>query len=100
MSGDLRATGLFLPLPAELIDAIAEKITIRLATDASKTAEPWLGVHEAANYLACSPKRIYDLVATRRLRVARDGRRLLFRRSWLDATLDRRSSPHDEVGSS
>lgn len=50
--------------------------------------EPWLDVAAAAVYLACSAKRIYDLVALGRLRCARDGRRLLFRREWLDAALD------------
>ena len=50
--------------------------------------EPWFDVPAAAVYLACSAKRIYDLVALGRLRCARDGRRLLFRREWLDAALD------------
>jgi len=45
----------------------------------------WLDVRAAARHLACSPKRIYDLVAQRRVRFARDGRRLLFRIEWLDA---------------
>ncbi len=44
----------------------------------------WLDVHAAAAHLACSTKRIYDLVAQRRVRFARDGRRLLFRVEWLD----------------
>jgi excisionase family DNA binding protein len=45
----------------------------------------WLDVRGAAAHLACSTKRIYDLVAQRRVRFARDGRRLLFRVEWLDA---------------
>jgi len=46
---------------------------------------PWLDVRGAAAHLACGSKRIYDLVAQRRVRFARDGRRLLFRVEWLDA---------------
>jgi excisionase family DNA binding protein len=45
----------------------------------------WLDVRGAAAHLACSTKRIYDLVAQGRVRFARDGRRLLFRVEWLDA---------------
>jgi excisionase family DNA binding protein len=45
----------------------------------------WLDVRDAAAHLACSTKRIYDLVAQRRVRFARGGRRLLFRVEWLDA---------------
>ena len=44
----------------------------------------WVDVQAAAEYLACSPKRIYNLVTDGRLRAARDGRRLLFRVEWLD----------------
>lgn len=50
--------------------------------------EPWLDVAAAANHLSCNSKRIYDLVAQKRLRSARDGRRLLFRREWLDAAVE------------
>jgi excisionase family DNA binding protein len=56
-------------------------------TPVSTTAEPWLDVPAASKYLACKPRRIYELVAEGRLRHARDGRRLLFRSAWLDASL-------------
>jgi excisionase family DNA binding protein len=52
---------------------------------AQEHGEAWMDVRDAAAYLACSTKRIYDLVAQRRVRFARDGRRLLFRVEWLDA---------------
>jgi len=48
---------------------------------------PWLDVDEAAAYLACKPHRVYDLVAEGRVRCAKDGRRSLFRREWLDVYL-------------
>ncbi len=53
--------------------------------------DPWLDVDAAAAYLCCRPKRIYDLKSQGRIRFARDGSRLLFRRSWLDAYLDESS---------
>jgi hypothetical protein len=61
----------------------------------------WLDVRAAARHLACSPKRIYDLVAEQRVRVARDGRRLLFRVEWLDAMVveaERRAAGTTVVG--
>jgi excisionase family DNA binding protein len=45
----------------------------------------WLNAEQAAEYLACSRDRLYDLVQIRKLEAQRDGRRLLFRRSDLDA---------------
>lgn len=86
-----------LRLPPQIVDALATEVAERLASDAYAAREPWLDVSEAATYLACSRKRIYDLVASRRLSVSRDGRRLLFRRSWLDACLNEGPSRHDEV---
>jgi excisionase family DNA binding protein len=50
--------------------------------------EPWMTVKGAAEYLACKPRRIHDLVSEGRLRQAKDGRRSLFRVEWLDAVLE------------
>jgi excisionase family DNA binding protein len=41
-----------------------------------------------AEHLACPTSRIYDLVSQRRLTPRRDGRRLLFKRSHLDAAIE------------
>ena len=46
--------------------------------------ESWIGVNDAAEHLACKPRRIYDLVEADRIPYHRDGSRLLFRRSELD----------------
>jgi excisionase family DNA binding protein len=51
-----------------------------------------LTVEEAATYLACAPKRIYELKAQGRIAHFRDGKRLLFRREDLDAALRRREA--------
>lgn len=61
---------------------VAELLADRLPGPAP--ASPWLNVQEAAEYLRCTPKRIYDLTGQSRLPVHRDGSRLLFRRDELD----------------
>ena len=46
--------------------------------------EPWLNVEQACEHLACSRHRIYRLVSMRRIPFAKEGDRLLFKRSALD----------------
>jgi excisionase family DNA binding protein len=70
----------------ELVTALAECVAERLSTHAP--IDDWLDVEGAAKYLACKPKRIYELKAQGRLRYAKDGTRLLIRREWLDEALD------------
>jgi excisionase family DNA binding protein len=70
-----------------LDDETVEQIAARVAKALGDPAAPWLNVAQAAAYLACNPDRIHDLVSSRKLDVRRDGRRLLFRREWLDAVL-------------
>lgn len=65
-----------------LADAVAARLT-------SHAAEAWIGVQQAAEYLACPPKRIYNLVHQAAIPFHKDGSRLLFRRSELDAWLNR-----------
>lgn len=80
-----------LAFPAELIDAIADAVTARLAANGlagAPTSTPYLTVESAAEYIAAKPQRIYDLVNDGRLTPRRDGRRLLFRREDLDAHLE------------
>ncbi len=42
---------------------------------------------ESAAYLACSPRKLRDLVAARRVKHARVGVKIVIRRDWLDAFL-------------
>jgi len=72
--------------PPELVEAIADQVAVRLQPH--EPNDPWLDVDEAADYLRCKPQRIYDLVSYERLRVAKDGRRSLFKRAWLDEVLE------------
>ncbi len=80
-------------VPAELLDAVAVAVADELERRGhapnGATASPWLDVDQAATYLCASRQRVYDLVAGGQLRPAKDGRRSLFRREWLDGYLER-----------
>lgn len=78
-------SGFALPLPPELIDRFAEQVADRLAARMAPPSEPYLNVDRAAEHLACGKRRIYDLVERGAIACYRDGKRLLFRRSDLDA---------------
>lgn len=80
---------LALTVPDELVEAVAGRVADLLAgrLDSSEP-EPWLGVERAAAHLDCPTSRVYDLIAQRRIRTVRDGRRVLTRRQWLDEYLD------------
>lgn len=74
-----------LSVPDELLERIAVRVAELLAPVlAAPAASPWLTVGEAAEYLRCKPKRVYDLVSQRRISAHRDGSRLLFSRDELD----------------
>lgn len=73
-------------LVIELSDADKQDIAERVAALVAAPS-PWLNSQQAAEYLACSTQRIHDLVSLGVVRSSRDGRRLLFRREWLDAAL-------------
>ncbi len=75
-------------VPDELLEALAVRVAELLAPVlATPAASPWMDVAEAAEYLRCKPKRIYDLISQRRIPVHRDGGRVLLRRDELDAHL-------------
>ena len=42
---------------------------------------------EAAAYLACSPRKLRDLVQARKVKSTRVGSKIVLRREWLDAML-------------
>lgn len=71
------------------LDALADRLAPRLASRLVETAaKPWLNAEEAADYLACTRDRLYDLAQLGKLEPRRDGRRLLFRRTDLDAYVE------------
>lgn len=84
MSGEALA----LAVPAELVELVAERAAELVAERLAAPVEPLLSVEQAAAYLACKPKRIYDLCSQRRVPFVKDGSRTLIRRADLDAYLD------------
>lgn len=52
-----------------------------------KQGEDFFALTESAAYLACSPRKLRDLVAARRVKHARVGAKIVIRRDWLDAFL-------------
>jgi excisionase family DNA binding protein len=44
---------------------------------------------EAGAYLVCSPRKLRDFAASRRVKHARVGAKIVIRREWLDAFLER-----------
>jgi excisionase family DNA binding protein len=51
-------------------------------------SSPYMNATEAARYLSCPRSRVYDLIQVRMLQPVRDGRRVLLKRSDLDAYLN------------
>lgn len=82
-------SGLSLGVPAELIEAVAQRTAEILEERLPHRPEPYLDVDGAAEYLACSRDRIYDLCRDGRLTPYKDGSRSLFRRGDLDEWLTR-----------
>jgi excisionase family DNA binding protein len=73
----------------QLADLLGDRLEARLAQRAHASAgEAWLNASQAAEHLACSRGRIYDLVQLGKLSPRRDGRRVLFRPEDLDACLE------------
>lgn len=78
-------------LPPEAVEAIAARVAV-LLDDRTPAAPEWLTVPEAAEYLRCRPKRVYDLCSQRRVPYSKDGSRTLLRRSDLDRYLEEGSA--------
>ena len=79
-----------LTVPSELVELIAQRAA-ELVAEYQQTAPEdtaYLTVAEAAEYLRCKPKRVYDLTGQRRLPFVKDGSRTLLRRADLTAYLE------------
>jgi excisionase family DNA binding protein len=70
------------------VERIAQRAAAIVADRQPSTTAPWLSTEQTAEYLAAKPARVHDLVALGKLHPRRDGRRLLFRPSDLDAYLE------------
>jgi len=72
-------------LPDALVELLVERVTERVLAELreERLAGRWLtGAKEAASYLGCSPRRIYNRL--HEIPHARDGARLLFNTADLD----------------
>jgi excisionase family DNA binding protein len=69
-------------MPEDLLEIVARRAAELV--DRQQETEPWIGVTDAAEHLACPTSRIYALVSARRIPFHKDGSRLLFKRSELD----------------
>jgi excisionase family DNA binding protein len=85
--------GLTVSFPPELVDQIvarvAEVVLARLESAKGDPTPEWLTTDQAAAYIGAKRQRIYDLVNQRKLNPAKDGRLSKFRRTELDAYLER-----------
>ena len=77
--------GLTLDLGSDFAKLVAEEVAAQLIV--TDRGEALLSVAEAAEYLRCKPKRIYDLCSQGRLPFEKDGSRTLIRRRSIDAYL-------------
>lgn len=70
-------------IPDELVERVAEQAAAIVRGSAEPDAG-WLGVEQAAEYIACPRSRIYRLVHLGRIPHEHEGSRLLFNRAELD----------------
>jgi excisionase family DNA binding protein len=74
-------------LPDALLELVADRAAERLGARLP-AVEPWVGIDQAAAHLACKRQRIYDLVSRRTIPHRKEGSRLLFKLSHLDAWIE------------
>lgn len=77
--------GVTLDLGEDFAKRVAEEVAALLVV--TDRGEALMTVAEAAEYLRCKPKRIYDLCSQGRLPFEKDGSRTLIRRRSIDAYL-------------
>ena len=78
-------------VPVDLIELLVARVAARLDLAVVASAEPWIGVEEAAVHLGCRRQRVYDLVCRRAstgIPHRKEGARLLFKRSALDRWIE------------
>lgn len=80
----MSASTIALTLPEEALHQLAQLVA-HLLRAAAPATEPWITTEEAAEHIGCNRDRIYYLVAANRIPHRKEGTRLMFRRSDLDA---------------
>lgn len=79
----IRSLSLQLDLPDEFAEQVAQRAAQIVIERVQLEPEGYIGVREAADFLACPTSRIYSLVSAKRIPHYKDGSRLLFDRSEL-----------------
>jgi excisionase family DNA binding protein len=86
MTGTVAVTAV---IPDTEINALETRITESLVERLQGLiTSPWMNIAEAADYLACPKKRLYNLVGKGEIPHRKQNGRLLFSRSELDRWLD------------
>ena len=73
-----------IPLPAEVIEAIAERAAAIVLERTAAIASPYFTIPEAAGYMRCGRRRIDNLLSAGHLTRVKDGSRTLVLRAELD----------------
>jgi excisionase family DNA binding protein len=90
-------TGLALHLDDEVLERLAVMVADELErrrgtpTSATRTAQRWMTVDQAAEYIGASRQRVYDLRSAGQLGRHGDGRRALIDRNELDNLIEGRT---------
>jgi excisionase family DNA binding protein len=85
---------LHLPVPDELIKAVAERAAQLVVERSQPEAERWLTVREAAEHMALSVSQLYTLISQRRtnhIPVIEEGSRRYMKASALDRWREQQS---------
>jgi len=88
MSATANGDGVAIPLPPELIEAVAARVAEMLAERQRPAEHELMSVDEAAELLRCRRQRVYDLLSQGRLPHLKDGARVLIRRAELLSYLE------------
>jgi excisionase family DNA binding protein len=72
-----------LELPDELLETVAKRAA-EIVLEQAPEPDEWFTSEQAAAYLKCGRRRIFNLCAEKRIPVHREGVRLMFLKSELD----------------
>lgn len=86
MPPESRGLRIEIDLTPDQLDELVEAVVERIGSGGGQTPA-LLDSDEAAEYLRCDKQRLYNLKAEGRITYVKDGSRLLFRRTDLDAYL-------------
>lgn len=83
-------TGMHFEFPDELVEEIADRVAVKIVKQQPAGPGGWLTAQQAAEHMACTVERIYELKHQKKIPAHQDGRRPLFKRDDLDAYIEGR----------